>query len=561
MTQANTPWWADAVVYQIYPRSFCDGNGDGVGDIPGMISKLDYLAALGVDALWVSPWYPSPMADGGYDVSDYCNIHPDFGTLDDADAFVAGAHERGLKVLIDIVPNHTSIRHPWFPAALAAGPGSPERARYHFLDGKGPDGSEPPTNWGSLFGGSAWTRVTEADGTPGQWYLHMFDHSQPDLNWSNPEVVEMFDDVLRFWFDRGIDGFRIDVADSLFKDMSYPDTEPLPNGLGAFLPAADHPMWDRPELADLQRRWRSIADSYDGDRVFVSEANSPGRLNFLTNDRLHTTFTFDSIHCEWDATSLRNMIGHNLDIHSAVGASTTWVLGNHDTVRVATRMGKRITGWRFPPSGVVAARDRIWSDWLYPWPTEVPTGRRRARALTLLYLALPGGMYIYQGEELGLAEAEDLPIDSLQDPSFWSTNGRTRGRDGCRVPLPWAGTQPPFAFSPLPDVQTWLPQPEAWASLTAAAQDGADGSTLELYRSALALRAQRAELGAGDSTWDDSFGPGTVAFRRGDFGCVVNLSGDAISLPEGSHVLLTSEPLDGDRVPAESTAWYVTGGS
>lgn len=544
-------------MYQIYPRSFCDGNGDGIGDIPGMISKLDYLADLGVDAVWVSPWYPSPMADGGYDVSDYCNIHPDFGTLEDADAFVAGAHERGLKVLIDIVPNHTSIRHPWFASALTSPPGSRERARYHFLDGKGPGGAEPPTNWGSLFGGSAWTRITEADGTPGQWYLHMFDASQPDLNWSNPEVVEMFDDVLRFWFDRGIDGFRIDVADSLHKDMSYPDTAPLPNGLGEFLPAADHPLWDQPELADTQRRWRAIADSYPGDRVYVSEANSPHRLAFLTPDRLHTTFTFDSIHCAFDATSLRNMIAHNLDIHASVGAGTTWVLGNHDSVRVATRMGKRISGWQFPTSGVVAARDRVWGDWLYPWPTEIGVGRRRARALALLYLALPGGMYVYQGEELGLPEAEDLPIDALQDPSFRSTNGRSRGRDGCRVPLPWSGDTPPFGFSPLPDAHPWLPQPATWGALTAAAQDGVPESTLELYRAALRIRRERPELGGGEAAWDESFGDGRVAFRRGTFGCVLNVAGDPVALPDGARPLLfSSEPDAEGRVPAGASAWF-----
>ena len=559
MTESKTPWWADAVVYQIYPRSFCDGNGDGIGDIPGMISRLDHVASLGVDAVWDSPWYSSPMVDGGYDVADYVNIHPDFGTLDDADAFVAGAHERGMKVLIDIVPNHTSIRHPWFSEALMAAPGSPERARYHFLDGRGPDGSQPPTNWGSLFGGPAWTRTTEADGSPGQWYLHMFDASQPDLNWSNPEVEDMFEDVLRFWFDRGIDGFRIDVADSLHKDMTYPDTNPLPTGLGTFLPSNDHPLWDRPELAGTQRRWRAIADSYPGDRVFVSEANSPGRLKFLTQDRLHTTFTFDSIFSAWDAGSMRNMIRHNLDLHDSVGAGTTWVLGNHDTVRVATRMGKRLTGWMFPPSGLVAAQDRHWGEWLYPWPTEVPTGRRRARALALLYLALPGGMYVYQGEELGLEEVEDLPIESLQDPSFWRTNGRVRGRDGCRVPLPWSGVEQPFGFSPLPDVEPWLPQPSGWTAVTAHAQDGVPGSTLELYRAALRLRRERS-LGAGTCTWEASFGDACVAFRRGDFGCVVNTGAEPVSLPEGATVLLTSVDLDADgRLPGDAAAWYSLG--
>jgi alpha-glucosidase len=559
VTQTNLGWWTDAVVYQIYPRSFCDGNGDGVGDIAGMISKLPYLAELGVDAIWVSPWYPSPMADGGYDVSDYCGIHPDFGTLADADAFVAGAHERGIKVLIDLVPNHTSSAYPWFAAALMSAPGSPERARYHFLDGKGPGGDLPPTNWGCLFGGSAWTRITEADGRPGQWYLHMFDVSQPDLNWTNPDVVEMFDDVLRFWFDRGIDGFRIDVADSLHKDMNYPDTRPGPNGLGSVMPASDHPMWDQPALADVQRRWRAIADSYPGGRVFVSEANCPERLAFLTPERLHTTFTFDSVFCSWDAASQRHMIDHNLRIHDAVGAGTTWVMGNHDQTRPVTRYGKRITGWQVPESGVTPMEDRVWAEFLYPWPTDVETGRRRARALVLLYLALPGGMYIYQGEELGLDEVEDLPIDRLQDPSFARTNGRTRGRDGCRVPLPWSGTQAPFGFSPRPDAEPWLPQPAHWAALTAEAEDGDRTSTLELYRAALRTRHSHPALGAGAMAWDDRYPRETVvAFtRKPGFGCVVNIGQDAVELPAGARVLVASGPIgDVGLVPAETTVWY-----
>ncbi len=552
---SNLGWWTDAVVYQIYPRSFCDGNGDGVGDVPGMVSKLDYLAELGVDAVWVSPWYPSPMADGGYDVSDYCNIHPDFGTLADADAFIAGAHARGIKVLIDLVPNHTSSAHPWFAAALMSAPGSPERARYHFRDGLGPDGSLPPTNWGSLFGGPAWTRITETDGRPGQWYLHMFDTTQPDVNWTNPDVNDMFDDVLRFWFDRGIDGFRIDVADSLHKDMAFPDTALAPNGFGTCMPSNGHPMWDQPALADVQRRWRAIADSY-GDRVFVSEANCPGRLAFLTPDRLHTTFTFDSVFCEWDATSQRHMIDHNLRLHDDIGAGTTWVMGNHDQTRPVTRYGKRITGWPFPESGVTPESQKVWAEYLFPWPTDVETGRRRARAIVLLYLALPGGMYIYQGEELGLDESENLPIASLQDPSFFKTNGRTRGRDGCRVPLPWSGQVAPFGFSPRPDAEPWLPQPAAWASLTAEAEETDPNSTLNLYREALRLRRETDALGAGSLSWSDA-GDGVLAFTRDPgFGCLTTFGGPT-TLPDGADVLLASQPVAADgTVPAETTVWY-----
>ena len=315
MTSDPAAWWRDAVVYQIYPRSFADSDGDGIGDVRGMTARLPYLAELGVDAVWVSPWYPSPMVDGGYDVSDHRAIHPDFGTLADAEAFVAAAHDLGLRVILDLVPNHTSDAHPWFAAALASQPGSPERARYHFRDGRGPDGGVPPTNWGSLFGGSAWQRVTEADGRPGQWYLHMFAVEQPDLNWANPEVADAFDDVLRFWFDRGVDGFRIDVADSLAKDAAMPDTEPLETGYGSYLQSPGHPLWNRPELAGIQARWRAVADSYDPPRMFVSEANSPEKLAFLAPGRLHTTFVFDSVWCAWDAASQRHMLDAALAQH------------------------------------------------------------------------------------------------------------------------------------------------------------------------------------------------------------------------------------------------------
>lgn len=542
------------MTYQIYPRSFADADNDGVGDIAGMTSRLDHVADLGVDAVWVSPWYASPMADGGYDVADHRAIDPGFGTLADADAFLAAAHARGLRVLIDLVPNHTSEQHPWFVAALASEPGSAARDRYLFRDGRGPDGVLPPTNWPSVFGGSAWTRTAGADGTPGQWYLHLFTPQQPDLNWRNPEVVEAFDDILRFWFERGIDGFRVDVADALVKDADFPD---LPDP--ADPPAAQHPYWGRPELADIQRRWRALADSFPGDRVFVSEANAPNRLDFLAPDRLHTTFTFDGLFCAFEADSIRNMVTHNLAVHDAIGAPTAWVLGNHDSARPVTRHGKRFTGWRFPASGVTPEDERFWSEHLFPWPTNVPLGRRRARALALLHLALPGGAYVYQGEELGLEEVEDLPLDALRDPLFRRTNGRVRGRDGCRVPLPWSGDRPPFGFSA--DADPWLPQPAHWASLTAQAQAADPDSTLSLYRAALRLRRAHPALGSGTLRWDAAASDTVVAFRRDPgFLCVVNTGREPVGLPDGD-LLLASAPVADRLLPPDAAAWLATPGT
>lgn len=548
-----TAWWRDAVIYQIYPRSFADADDDGVGDIRGMASRLDHIVGLGVDAVWVSPWYASPMADGGYDVADHRAIDPLFGTLADAEAFIAAAHDRGLRVLVDLVPNHTSSRHPWFAEALASPPGSPARARYHFADGRGPGGAEPPTNWPSVFGGSAWTRTVDPDGSPGQWYLHLFAAEQPDLNWDNPEVVADVDATLRFWFDRGVDGFRIDVADALVKDPTLPDLDPDDTHLPHHRWTGDHPFWGRPGLAAVQRRWRALADSYPGERVFVSEANAPNRLEFLAADRLHTTFTFDGMFCEFDAASIRNMVTHNLALHDAIGAPTTWVLGNHDAARPVTRHGKRITGWRFPPSGVTPEAERVWSEHLYPWPTDVALGRRRARALALLHLALPGGAYIYQGEELGLEEVEDLPVAALQDPVFARTNGRVRGRDGCRVPLPWSGDRPPFGFSA--HATPWLPQPAHWAALTAQAQDADPDSTLNLYRAALRIRRAHPALGSGTLTWDAAASDTLVAFRREPgFACLLNTGREPVPLPDGEVLLASAPPVD-RLLPPDAAVW------
>ena len=465
---AAPPWWRSAIIYQVYIRSFADGNGDGMGDIAGLRERLPYLARLGIDAMWINPWYPSPMKDAGYDVSDFRAIEPTFGSLAGAEAMIAEAHKLGIRILLDIVPNHVSDQHRWFQEALAASPGSPERERFIFRDGRGPNGDERPNDWQSNFGGPAWQRVTEADGSPGQWYLHLFAPEQPDLNWENPEVVAEFDDVMRFWFDRGVDGFRIDVAHGLVKAPGLPDSGAVvwpPEGPEP----VDHPHWDRDGVHDIYRRWRTLADEYEDPRVFVAEAwvhNAERLANYVRSDELHTAFNFDFLLAPWLATEMRAAIETSLDAHDLVGAPPTWVLSNHDTVREVSRYARR------PEDAGSAHRLQD----LLDLPADFDLGRRRARAAALLMLALPGGAYVYQGEELGLAEVEDIPEDQLQDPT-WEQSGHTnRGRDGCRVPIPWSGEEPPFGFSPADaTAQPWLPQPPSWRGQTAADQERGPG--------------------------------------------------------------------------------------
>ncbi|MCW2973299.1 MAG: alpha-glucosidase, partial [Thermoleophilia bacterium] len=402
MTSAND-WWRSAVTYQVYLRSFRDGDGDGVGDIAGIRERLPYLAGLGVDALWINPWYPSPMADAGYDVADYRGIEPLFGTLDEAGALIDEAHELGLRVVLDIVPNHTSDQHAWFRAALAAAPGSPERGRYLFRDGRGADGSEPPNDWQSVFGGPGWSRVTEADGTPGQWYLHLFAPQQPDLDWTSRDVRDEFLDVLRFWFERGVDGFRIDVAHGLAKHPDLPDLGDQHGHLleGSTAAPGSHPHWDRDEVHEIYREWRAVADEFSPPRAFVAEAwvDSPERMvRYLRPDELHTAFNFDYLTAPWRPEWLRRVIDATLASASEAGAPATWVLENHDVARVTSRFAREQhdrPGW-----GLRHFADQ---------PLDLEVGTRRARAAALLMLALPGGAYVYQGQELGLPEVEDIP--------------------------------------------------------------------------------------------------------------------------------------------------------
>ncbi len=543
----TAPWWRSAVIYQIYIRSFADGNGDGVGDIAGIRARLPYLRDLGVDALWITPWYPSPMADHGYDVADYRDIEPLFGTLAEAEAFIEEAHQHGMRVIPDIVPNHTSDQHAWFRAAVAAGPGSPERSRYHFRPGAGPDGAAPPNNWQSVFGGPAWTRITEPDGSPGEWYLHLFDSAQPDLNWHDAEVREEFESILRHWFARGIDGFRIDVAHGLMKDPDLPDLDPdSPHApyASAYL---GHPHWDRDEVHEIYRNWRRVADEFPGDRMFVAEASAgnPERLAaYVRPDGLHTAFNFDFLISSWEAKRLRSVIDTTTGTMRAVGAPVTWVLANHDVVRHVTRFGRATSAWR--------GREEFPHD----EPLDLALGIRRARAAALLMLSLPGGAYVYQGEELGLEEVEDLPEESLQDPIWERSDHTKRGRDGCRVPLPWSGQAPPFGFSPAGrSGEPWLPQPEHWADRTAAAQTGDERSMLELYRRALRLRREHPALGDGDLAWLPT-PENVLAFDRDPgFTCVVNLSGEPYPLPPHRAILMSSQPLVGGLLPPDTTAW------
>ncbi|HEX6257615.1 MAG TPA: glycoside hydrolase family 13 protein [Euzebyales bacterium] len=547
MPASATDWWRDAVVYQVYIRSFADGDGDGNGDIAGLRSRLVHLRRLGVDAIWINPWYPSPMADGGYDVADYRDIEPVFGTLADAEALIADAHEVGLRVLLDIVPNHTSDRHPWFQAALAAGPGSPERARYLFRPGRGTNGDQPPNDWHSVFGGQAWSRVTEPDGSDGEWYLHLFAPQQPDLDWTDEGLRAEFDDILRFWFDRGADGFRIDVAHSLIKQEGLPD---LGENFGV-LPSPDHPHWDRDEVHAVYQRWRRIADAYDPPRVFVAEAwvPTPERMaRYVRPDELHTAFNFDFLMAAWRADSLRSAIDRSLAAQTAVGAPAVWVLSNHDVARHVSRYARDpavVGGYNF--------------DDLRGHVADLAVGLRRARAAALLMLALPGSVYLYQGEELGLPEVEDLPDERLTDPT-WERSGRTvRGRDGCRVPLPWSGDAPPFGFSDDPDTEPWLPQPPEWRDRTVAALEADPDSILHLYRTALRLRHELDALGDGGMRWLEGPPDALVIARDPGFVCMLNLEADPLAIPPDAEVLLHSDPEAVEQVPPDGAVWLKIG--
>ncbi|MGB3441173.1 MAG: glycoside hydrolase family 13 protein [Actinophytocola sp.] len=531
---STAEWWRNAVIYQVYPRSFADGNDDGTGDLAGVRSRLPYLRDLGVDAIWFTPWYSSPLADGGYDVADYRAIDPAFGTVEEAELLIADAAALGIRTIVDVVPNHVSDRHEWFRAALASGPGSQERQRFWFHPGRGPDGAEPPTDWVSSFSGGTWTRTTNPDGSPGEWYLHLFAPQQPDLNWNHQDVRREHEDVLRFWFDRGVAGVRIDSATMPVKDPAFPGAD------GEFAPGT-HPFLDRDELHDIYRSWRAVADSYAEPRVLVGEiwlADPERFARYLRPDEMHTAFNFDFMMRPWAPDQLRAAIVSTLDAHRPVGAPATWVLSNHDVTRAVTRYGRADSSFGF------GARR-------FGTPTDLVLGTSRARAAALLTGALPGSLYVYQGDELGLPEVEDLPLDVLQDPMHFRSNGVDPGRDGCRVPLPWTTDGPSFGFGgPKP----WLPQPADWGSRSVEAQDGEPASMLTLYRSMIAIRRAEPGLRGDEFTWlstpDDVLG-----FRRGDVLCVVNLGDTAADLPAHAEVLLCSGVLTGGTLPPDTAAW------
>lgn len=520
-------WWRDAVCYEIHPRAFADSDGDGVGDLRGARERLHHLRDLGVDAVWLTPFCPSPLVDAGYDITDHTAVAPDAGTVADLDGLTARAHALGLRVLVDLVPNHTSHEHPWFREALAAPAGAPARGRYIFRPGRGPSGDEPPNDWRSAFGGPAWTRTDD-----GEWYLHLHAPEQPDLDWRDPRVPAEFERVIRWWLDHGVDGFRVDVAHALFKAPGLPDAgdgqheDPFRNHL--------MPYYDQEELHPLYRRWRALLDGHPHgppgsapprERVLVAEAAvfDPERLaRYVRPDEMQQCFNFAFLECGWDPAALHRVIEDSARATEPVGAPVTWVLSSHDSVRPVTRFGGG------------------------------PGGVRRARAAALLMLALPGAAYVYQGEELGLPQVE-LPPERLRDPAARGTG--SGGRDGCRVPLPWSGERPPYGFSAAAPSECWFPQPENWQALTAQAQHGDPGSMLNLYRTALRIRRDHPPA-AGPLRLLTPPGGSSLAFDRGaGLRCVVNFGPAPLPLPEGARTLLASGPVPHGELPADTTVW------
>lgn len=547
--RSSRSWWRDAVTYQIYIRSFADGNGDGKGDIQGIRSRLKYLKNLGIDAIWITPWYPSPQKDHGYDVADYLDIEPDYGTLSEAELMINEAHQLGIKVIIDIVPNHSSDQHKWFIEAVNSDPGSKARDRYIFRDGRGNHGEIPPNNWHSVFGGSAWQRIIEKDGRPGQWYLHLFAVEQPDFNWDNQEVHEYFEKVLRFWLDRGVDGFRIDVAHGMVKAPGLPDIEE--NLSSEMLAARRLPFWDQDGVHEIYRNWRRILNSYPGDRMAVAEAwvSPASRIAlYLRPDELANSFNFDFLTSIWDIQDLKRNIDLSLQAIQSVGAPASWVFNNHDVVRSVDRfaLGLRpgVGETTFDRHGDVSK-------------LNLEIGIRRARSGALLMLALPGGAYIYQGEELALPEVRDIPEDRLEDPRWFLSEKTDKGRDGCRVPLPWSANESgSFGFSinvKLGKENSWLPQPNWWGNYSAENQEHDPNSTLNLYRKALEIRKTEIGLGDGELEWFN-MSDQVLAFKRpGNFACIVNF-GEAFKIPNG-EVLIASTPIKDGILPEDGALW------
>lgn len=539
---AGEEWWRSAVIYQIYPRSFADSNGDGIGDMQGIAERLPYLAQLGVDAVWLSPFYKSPQADAGYDVADYRQVDPLFGDLEDFDAMLAKAHGLGLKIIVDLVPNHSSDEHEWFRAALASPEGSPERARYLFRDGQGENGELPPNNWQSVFGGDGWTRPEGQH----QWYLHLFDSKQPDFDWSNRDVRAEFEAVLRFWLDRGVDGFRVDVAHGLVKQEGLPDFDEN----SVMLEGGNRgPMWDQDGVHEIYRDWRKILNSYEGDRMMVAEAwvKPQERLaRYIRKDEMQQAFNFDYLLAHWDANEVRQVIDDSQAQSALVGAPTTWVMSNHDSVRHSSRLGLSHPGAR--PNGIGPHSEQ---------PNEA-LGLQRARAAIFMTLFLPGSAYLYQGEELGLPEHTMIEDRFRQDPNFIRTNGAEIGRDGCRIPLPWKSDAPAFGFGP--SDQTWLPQPDNYAHYAVDLEERDPHSTLALYRQLLGIRRQY-QLGTGQLEWLSAPSESALLARNRDVYTLINYSDSEIQLPWDDISLLAgsqSEP-SATHLPGNAAIWFTRG--
>ena len=545
LAQPGSQWWRSGVIYQIYPRSFADSNGDGLGDLKGITSRLDSLSALGIDAIWLSPFYSSPQKDGGYDVSNYVDVDPIFGKLSEFDDLLAQAHGLGIRVMIDLVPNHSSDQHPWFQKALAGEPGSPERNFYHFKDGTGDSGELPPNNWVSMFGGPAWTRVTEKDGKPGQWFVHLFDSSQPDLNWANPAVQQEFEEILKFWLDRGVDGFRVDQPHAMAKAKGLPDHPYVKEAGAGFIEGRENPpMWFQDEVHEVFRKWRKILESYPGDRAMCGEAYVyPLSLmaKWVRSDEFHQTFNFRFLDAGWDPKKLFDAINESFEAFDGVGAPSTWVLNNHDVIRHASRFGGDF--------GRATASDGVGSD--QPQP-DSELGLKIAKGATLFMLGLPGASYLYQGEELGLPEHTKLENKYRQDPTFARTNGQRVGRDGCRIPLPWEPEGDSIGFSE--SGKSWLPQPASYKKLARSIQEQDSDSTLSFYKSALGLRKQLG-LGEGSFSWlAGHLGPDTLGYENSGVQVIYNFGFQPVDLTT-FEILLSSQPLSGKLLATNQSAW------
>jgi alpha-glucosidase len=534
-------WWHNAAIYQIYPRSFSDSNSDGIGDIQGIIERIPYLSSLGIDAVWMSPFYPSELADGGYDVIDYRDIDPRIGTIEEFKVLVEKLHAVNIKVIIDIVPNHSSNMHLWFQEALNSPIGSPARDRYIFRDGKGKNGELPPNSWPSHFGPTCWTRVPD-----GQWYLHLFAPEQPDFNWDNSEVREDFERTLRFWSNLDVDGFRIDVAHGLAKDLSEPFID-IENFDHKFYPTdGSHPLFDRDEVHEIYESWREIFNEYNPPKFAVAESAAPvvRRYRYAQPNNLGQAFSFEMIGAKWGAKEFFDIVDKSLKIAEESNSTMTWVYSNHDVVRHVSRFGlpqdTNLDKWLLTDGKTPAA--------------DVQLGTSRARAGLLFELALPGSVYLYQGEELGLPEVTDLPGYVLQDPIWLRTGNKQKGRDGCRVPLPWDSKAKNFGFG----LGTpHLPMPSWFVDYAADVEEADKNSTLNLYRAALNMRATLLIAAEGkEFEWIKSTDSSLIHFARGKWECVTNFSDKPISF-DTSHVALSSQPFSDGQLPGNTAFWLV----